>query len=612
MSSAVRLLTLALLLPVLCLLGGPARAAAPSDFVTMVGDQGDYVSSGATHLYRGAAAGITLSGSVENGITVDAGDGAGSSFTFTFSAAPGHALAPGDYEDRQGGQDDGASIMIFGEGRGCAATGRFTVLDVDPGLTRLWLVYEQHCDGADAASFGEIRINEAAPDPQLLVAPTRLDWPATYPGRTGRTAPVRLINTGSGPITVSRASITAGTANFKVVSTSCRTLAVGAVCTVNVGFTPSGAGARTGTLTILDSTSAGSHTVALSGAGIAGHTSWRMRSRSGDYIGVGGDYSYTPLNSTISASGGPTGIHVRTDSWSADLAPGAGTELRPGTTFTGATRYPFNGSGPGLDVSGQGRGCNALTGRFTVHEAAYDEYDRLRQLSVSFEQHCDGNREALFGSITWRADRPGAPLPPGVRVATDRTTYRHGQTAVVTTRVSDAEVVSVYATQAGHPRHLVRTGRVDSTGHLSVRVPLSRTTTFTAVADGGALADASASTRVRVAARVTATPVRALRRSGHTSIYSVSRSAWLKARISPAHAGDCVYFRAEFKVRGRWGYPAKTKCVRLGRTSSALAYLPGNRAYLGIPVRMRAEWRGDAENTATTGAWSYLKFIDRG
>ncbi|GAA4703703.1 hypothetical protein [Nocardioides conyzicola] len=608
-STTVRLLALALLLPILGLVASPARAAAPSDYVTMVGDQDDYVSGGATHLYRGAAAGITLSGSAENGITVDAGDGASSSFTFMFSAAPGESLAAGDYVDDQGGADDGASIMIFGEGRGCAATGRFTILDVDPDATRLWLLYEQHCDGADAASFGEIRINEPAIDAELLTAPTRVIWPERYPRQAGRKVPVRLVNTGTGPITVSSASVTDGAADFTVVANGCRTIAAGASCAVTLGFTPTSAGPKHGTLTIVDSTTAGAHTVALGGSGTSGYTTWRMRSQAADYIGGGADYSYTPLNSTIRASGTPTGVHVASDSWTADFEPGSGDELRPGTTFTGATRYPFNESGPGLDISGQGRGCNSLTGTFTVHEATYDDKDRLRKLSVSFTQHCDGGRPALFGSITWRADQPGAPLPPRVGVTTDRATYRYGQKAVVTVKASDADVVSVYATQPGHPRRLVRTGPVDSAGRLTVRVPMSRTTTFTATADGGDLADASASKRVRVAARVSASAVRALRRSGKSSIYSVTRSAWLKAKVAPAHAGDCVYFRAEFKVRGRWGYPAKTKCVRLGRASSAMVYLPGDRAYLGIPIRMRAEWRGDAENAAAPSGWSYVQFV---
>ncbi len=50
--------------------------------------------------------------------------------------------------------------------------------------------------------------------------------------------------------------------------------------------------------------------------------------------------------------------------WFLHLAAPAGQELLPGV-YEGATRWPFQDpSTPGLDFSGDGRGCNTLTGRF--------------------------------------------------------------------------------------------------------------------------------------------------------------------------------------------------------------------------------------------------------
>ena len=34
--------------------------------------------------------------------------------------------------------------------------------------------------------------------------------------------------------------------------------------------------------------------------------------------------------------------------------------------YPNATRFPFQGTGAGLSISGSGRGCNELTGRFEV------------------------------------------------------------------------------------------------------------------------------------------------------------------------------------------------------------------------------------------------------
>ena len=57
------------------------------------------------------------------------------------------------------------------------------------------------------------------------------------------------------------------------------------------------------------------------------------------------------------------------------MVPGSrrpdGQTLTAGTTYANATRYPFNGSGPGLAIYGEGRGCNTLTGSFTVTEATF-------------------------------------------------------------------------------------------------------------------------------------------------------------------------------------------------------------------------------------------------
>src|SRR5262245_35522389 len=61
-----------------------------------------------------------------------------------------------------------------------------------------------------------------------------------------------------------------------------------------------------------------------------------------------------------------------------------------------AMRYPFENPGyAGLSVTGDGRGCNKVTGRFTIHAIEWDRTttksdQRLVRLDASFEQHCEG------------------------------------------------------------------------------------------------------------------------------------------------------------------------------------------------------------------------------
>ncbi|MGF9765118.1 hypothetical protein AAII07_59775, partial [Microvirga sp. 0TCS3.31] len=104
------------------------------------------------------------------------------------------------------------------------------------------------------------------------------------------------------------------------------------------------------------------------------------------------------------------GVDYADDWWDAQFRAPQGQILLPGRTYTGATRYGFNAGNPGLDVSGNGRGCNTLTGQFTVHEATYDN-GYLTSFRISFEQHCEGSTPALRGEVSWRAVDTAAPTP---------------------------------------------------------------------------------------------------------------------------------------------------------------------------------------------------------
>jgi hypothetical protein len=203
-------------------------------------------------------------------------------------------------------------------------------------------------------------------------------------------------------------------ADFSVVSNGCDSVAPGSACAVFVRFTPSASGPRSGQLLITDSSTAGSHIVDLHGRGIPGHTSFSMRSDAGDWIGGGQSYDYTPANATMSASATTGRFDMSIDSgpdwWDATLKVASGDVLTAGTTYTGATRAPFSGNGVGLEVSGSGRGCNTLTGSFTVIEAVFrDGTGPLQRFAATFEQHCEGGTPALHGWIAWRATEENTP-----------------------------------------------------------------------------------------------------------------------------------------------------------------------------------------------------------
>lgn len=144
-----------------------------------------------------------------------------------------------------------------------------------------------------------------------------------------------------------------------------------------------------------------------------------LTSDTGDYVGGGRSYRYTQGDAILSvaADGGHATVRIQgDDDWSADFQlPNGATKLRTGT-FRQAQRYPFNPPDrPGLSWSGEGRGCNTLTGQFTIQKVTYSA-GQLQALDLSFEQHCEGAVPALRGQVHWRkADTttpPGPVTPP--------------------------------------------------------------------------------------------------------------------------------------------------------------------------------------------------------
>lgn len=142
-----------------------------------------------------------------------------------------------------------------------------------------------------------------------------------------------------------------------------------------------------------------------------------VESEPGDYIGGGQTNFYNESEVTISVSsvqdrtgdslidyvsfnfGVPSGswsLTLRTDTINVNLEPGF---------FDGAERAPFADPGhPGLSFSGHGRGCNTLTGSFSILEAIFDTSGvtpEIISLAARFEQHCEGGNPALLGILNF-------------------------------------------------------------------------------------------------------------------------------------------------------------------------------------------------------------------
>jgi len=136
-----------------------------------------------------------------------------------------------------------------------------------------------------------------------------------------------------------------------------------------------------------------------------------MYGQPGDYIAAGQRF-FTSGSATFngnSADGGVSvGVNLTSTAgafWYVILAAPPGQLLAPGT-YENAVRSTSRASGvPGLDVFGEGRGCNALTGRFII-DALQLSGSTLVNLHATFEQHCEGGTPALFGEIKYSGGPP--------------------------------------------------------------------------------------------------------------------------------------------------------------------------------------------------------------
>jgi hypothetical protein len=111
----------------------------------------------------------------------------------------------------------------------------------------------------------------SATAPAVGLTPTSLPFGGQMLTTTSAAIPVKLTNTGLGPLTINSIAASGDFAATSTGATACpigpATLPAGGNCTINVTFAPTVVGARTGTLTVTDNANGSPQTVPLTGTG---------------------------------------------------------------------------------------------------------------------------------------------------------------------------------------------------------------------------------------------------------------------------------------------------------------------------------------------------------
>ncbi len=145
----------------------------------------------------------------------------------------------------------------------------------------------------------------------------------------------------------------------------------------------------------------------------------------GDWVTGGGSYSYkTGAGDVMNVSGNGNHVAVSVDGkngdyWTLDLAAIQGKPLVRGV-YDGALRYPFQGAAaPGLDFSGNHRGCNELSGTFTIQDIAFGPNGYVHKLHATFVQHCEHGAPAARGEVHIDNAPPPAELDLGLDISVE-------------------------------------------------------------------------------------------------------------------------------------------------------------------------------------------------
>lgn len=146
--------------------------------------------------------------------------------------------------------------------------------------------------------------------------------------------------------------------------------------------------------------------LALAVAGLAAapaalaETSYSFVSETGDYIGQGQTRSYTGADSAISVSGDSQlltmSVRRGSDNWYVELSAARGQRLQPGRYYL-AERSSFRtGRSPGIDIGGNGRGCNRVWGSVYIQQIEFGANDAVTALEATGQQRCERDNAPLL------------------------------------------------------------------------------------------------------------------------------------------------------------------------------------------------------------------------
>ena len=403
-----------------------ASAQVPITKLSTTSDPGDYIGGTGPHSFTPsdgqffANASSATTGGLADAVEINFNSNDNSQrWELRFSTrAMGNPMTPGFYDkaEREAFAEPGhPGIDISANANGCdVITGNFTVIDAvfDYSAGQIRTVsfavqFEQHCEAGPAALRGTLYYNYTPPlAPAILTDSVLPDGQVNHPFSV-----VFLLVGGTPPISW---AIAGGQLPSGITLTSDGQLQ----------GTPSQSGKVAFTVSVIDAAAHSSQkqfSIDVSPQTTQPPvTELVLKGSPNSYLLGDTTLTLTPANGVFALqTRGSTGIQVNFN--------GAGLEfwilnfsterlirrdLTPGY-YPDAMRWPFEDAGhPGLDVGGEGRGCNEETGNFTILDSKIDfttGTPTVLSFAATFEDHCEGGPAAVTGHIYYKYEVPIEP-----------------------------------------------------------------------------------------------------------------------------------------------------------------------------------------------------------
>lgn len=396
------------------LLAAPPTSRAATA-VLLDSDRGDYIGAGQQYRFAAPAGTVTVLSATTTRISLAVSQGT-DYFSLDFEAPEGSTLsAPGSFAGAVRYPFNSPKVpglSVFGNGRGCnTLTGWFEVREAifttAGQLARMAIDFRQNCEGGPDALYGAVRINSelalAVPALEAIAGGHQFALPRDVLALDGRSSfarpasalSYRWTQLSGPPVDIDGARSDLAIIHAPLVRPGGEDLRFRLVVRDAAGNTSS------------------DETLIRVASFNDPQTYVQMRSDAGDYIGGGASFRLDPFQgsfyNTVNFRGGLSVFYQGNDFYTLDFGPPLGTPFTAGA-YENAQRFAFADPGrPGLDISGAGRGCNTVTGRFDVLDFQAVG-DTVQRAAIDFEQHCEGASAALRGELRINYVRPGAPV----------------------------------------------------------------------------------------------------------------------------------------------------------------------------------------------------------